>query len=120
VPALLYVVTVFVLGSLPQGPQLPSAIPFADKLAHLLGFAIMQWVLFRSVHFLWPEQPGSWKLWRAFVVASCLGALLELWQALLPSRSMELLDWVADTLGALLMALWLGRTATLPERQSDC
>jgi VanZ family protein len=39
-----------------------------------------------------------------FLVSVAVGGALELWQALLSYRSCELLDWVADSIGALLGA----------------
>jgi len=44
-----------------------------------------------------------------------LGAILELCQSLTPTRSMEMLDWVADSLGAFLVALFLRGGSRLPE-----
>jgi VanZ family protein len=38
-------------------------------------------------------------------VSVLLGGALELWQALLPYRTCEFLDWVADALGAALGVL---------------
>jgi VanZ family protein len=53
---------------------------------------------------------------RGFAASTALGALLELWQAFLPYRSAELLDWVADALGAALAALLLVAFWRLAER----
>lgn len=114
-PAVVYVACVFVVGSLPQGPETQPPFPYFDKVGHLLAFGVMQWVVLRPVRFLWYERPLAWQLTWTFAVVCLVGALLELWQGLLPTRSMEFLDWVADTTGALLAALVLRRTAHLPE-----
>jgi VanZ family protein len=116
-PAALYVACVFVLGLLPEGPEAPEFVSHSDKLAHLLVFGLMQWVLLKPVRFLWPERPLGWQLWRTFLVVLTLGAALELAQGLTPTRSMELLDLVADALGALLVAFLLARSMHLPERR---
>ncbi|HEX3597829.1 MAG TPA: VanZ family protein, partial [Polyangiaceae bacterium] len=45
------------------------------------------------------------RVFAAVAVASALGGLLEIWQLLLPWRTSEVLDWVADTLGAVAVGL---------------
>jgi VanZ family protein len=53
------------------------------------------------------------------VVSIALGGLLEIWQSALPTRQAEGLDWVADSVGALLvtaMLWWHGRVGELGER----
>jgi len=116
-PAVVYVLCVFIVGLVPQGPELPPRIPHIDKLAHLLVFGLMQWVLLKPVRFLWEERSLSWQLAWTFIVVCLLGAILELAQGLTPTRSTELFDWLADALGALLMALLLRRATHLPEAQ---
>lgn len=115
VPAVVYVACVFIVGSVPVGPETPAPFPYFDKLGHLLVFGLMQWVLLRPVRFLWKHRPPVWQLSWTLAVVSLLGALLELWQGLLPTRSTELADWIADTLGALMMALVLRRVSYLPD-----
>jgi VanZ family protein len=106
-PAIVYVAVVFVLGSLRELPQVH--VSNFDKLQHLLGFALMQIVVARAV----AGRSHSSRVNQVVVaaaVASGLGALLELYQMALPWRSADLLDWVADSLGAALAAFasyWL-------------
>lgn len=76
-----------------------------DKLMHFIGFAIAAWLWCRAYRHLYPGAPARTVALRGGLASAGLGALLELWQALLPYRSAELLDWVADALGAGLAAL---------------
>ena len=76
-------------------------VPFVDKWAHLVFFGLFSLLW-------WCGFPGGANrrgLW-IVLTGSALGGLIELFQGWLVflGRSMELLDWVADTLGSLLGA----------------
>ena len=107
-PAVIYVAAVFYGGSIGMGTLPGSEILTADKLLHALAFGGMQLLLLRAVRFEWPAISFARQNLYALIGASALGGLLELHQAALPHRSAELLDWVADTLGALGVALLAG------------
>ena len=63
----------------------------------------------------WPAVGQSGALLGGFLGSAGLGALLEIWQAFLPYRSAELLDFVADAVGALIaMALTARRWRAQP------
>jgi hypothetical protein len=118
-PALLYVIAIFVGGSLPQGPNLGLEFEYGDKVLHLLAFGGFDFFAWRAFRYLWPERRPSWHLWTSCVVSIALGGLLEIWQSALPTRQAEGLDWVADSVGALLvtaMLWWHGRVGELGER----
>jgi VanZ family protein len=99
-PALGSALGILVLGSLPMAT--PGAQRHSDKLLHALGFGVFAWLTVRAVRAHWPAAGRRGALLAGFAASAGLGALLELWQALLPYRSAELLDFVADALGALL------------------
>jgi VanZ family protein len=108
-PAVVYIVTVFVVGSLPPRELGPSPFPGSDKLLHLVVFAGMFWVVLRALIHELPRMKASSKLFLAMFLTSAVGALLEVQQLAVPGRSAELLDWVADTLGALIVAFAVWR-----------
>jgi len=99
-PALIYVVAIFYGGSLTSA-KLPR-VEVSDKLVHLLAFAILQLLAFRAVRFEWPRQGLKWHLVVSMISASTIGAALEIYQLFIKYRSAEVLDWVADTVGALI------------------
>ena len=108
-PSLLYILGVFVAGSVPMpaldlGPELSW-----DKVMHFLVFGGMLLLLLRALAYLAPAWSACVKVLVGAGTASALGGLLELHQAGIPGRQAELMDWVADTLGvALVAALWWG------------
>lgn len=98
-PALLYIVAIFVGGSWPMTGPGPSV---SDKTLHFLVFLGLAVALIPALSVAsWRKRRLVWSL----VLASTVGALLEFWQALLPHRSAEFLDWAADTAGAALGVL---------------
>ena len=115
-PLVLYAVYIFISGS-----SRDSAPPMqgADKTAH--GGAVGRRVPFILWALLYFRRKGELRVNVALAMgaSSALGALLELWQALLPYRSCEFGDWVADTIGAILAgAVSWAVAATLHARSS--
>lgn len=112
-PALLYVVAVFYMGSIAVDPPGELAFDWSDKVLHALAFGGMQFTLARAMRFSWPELSAERVAVRSVVTAAACGGVLELWQAALPHRSAELLDFVADAVGAGLAGwFWWGTHRT--------
>lgn len=108
-PAVLALIGAFVLGSLPMGaPPSVSFVP-GDKLGHFLAFGVMQLTFLRACRYLYVELSWGRVVMTAIVFASLSGGLLELWQFLLPHRSAEWADFLADSLGALFFGLSAGK-----------
>jgi VanZ family protein len=101
-PAVLDAALILVIGSLPVAP--PGAQRFSDKTLHCIAFGILAWLACRAFRYFSPEVPGR-ALGFGFASSVALGGGLELWQAFLPYRSAEFLDFVADAVGALIAVL---------------
>jgi VanZ family protein len=97
--AVLYVLAIFVVGSLPAAPAV--ARDMSDKLQHAVGFALLAWLWCRAFRALRPTSSLSRLALGGLLVSVGVGGALELWQALLSYRTCEFLDWVADAVGAL-------------------
>jgi hypothetical protein len=106
-PAMLYVFAVFYGGSVGMSSVPGVELLSYDKLLHAVAFAGMQLVVLRAVRFELPRLGFMRQNLLALGLTSGVGILLELYQLALPHRSAELLDWVADTLGALSAAALL-------------
>ncbi len=101
-PVTLYVVLIFIGGSIRGGGPPPNV---SDKTMHAAAFGVMQLLFVPAVRHFRPEWPTARLASAALGATSAVGALLEFWQAFIPYRSSEFLDWVADTVGASLAAL---------------
>jgi VanZ family protein len=103
----LYIVAIFVAGSLPAAPAVVQDV--SDKLQHALGFGLLAWLWCRALRRLRPLPSLSRIALGGFLVSVAVGGALELWQALLSYRTCEFLDWVADAVGGALGAgLYMG------------
>lgn len=107
-PALAYVGLIFVLGSI-NGP--PGPVRLNDKVMHALAFGPVPILHYRALTFFLPELAPGLALAVSAAIGSAVGGLLELYQARLPHRSAEWLDWAADTAAVVAVAfcswLWL-------------
>jgi len=91
-----WVVFTFFLTSLP-GRSFHLPFQVSDKAAHLVFYGVMGFLCA-----LWRRESGVSAV-RAILFAlfftAVVGAVDEVHQEWIPGRSMELLDWIADTLG---------------------
>ena len=67
-----------------------------------------------AIGWIWPAASRKARLVGAAAASILAGGLLEAVQSLLPYRSAELLDFVADAGGAVAVALLLGLILRLP------
>jgi VanZ family protein len=96
-PPTLWAVFTLVLTSIP-GADLPE-VPVGgfDKSVHLALYGTLGFLSVRAAaHARRPVGAAV----RVLVAVALFAALDELHQRFIPGRSMELFDWVADTLGA--------------------
>ena len=99
-PPVIWAGLIFTASSLPTR-GLPPLIPHADKVAHFIIYGILALLLYRALHGERKFRPLAAVL-LSVLLASAYGALDEFHQYFVPSRSMDILDWMADTLGALI------------------
>ena len=82
--------------------QVPGVqhLPFRDKAIHFVEYGVLGWLCAAAAARSWPSVP--W--WRTAVFAVFVSTLWglsdEIHQALVPGRSSELADLVADFLGS--------------------
>ena len=101
-PPLLWAAFILILTSIP-GSHIP-VLPFRyfDKVVHLTIYGVLGWLTARA----WTDGSRvSAAVLAAIVLVSCFGAFDEWHQQFIPLRSMELLDWAADTTGAAIGAI---------------
>ena len=98
-PPIAWATAIFVQSSFRMPVRLPSGFSFGDKFLHAIVYAALAWLLLWAFHGgqgLAPARAAGW----AFLLAALYGALDELHQGLVPSRTMEWGDWFADVAGA--------------------
>jgi VanZ family protein len=100
--AVVWMAVIFWLSASPDGRGnfwLLNYIPFRDKGAHALAFGFLAVLLYFA----------SRRFWLAFLLTSLYGVSDEIHQYFTPGRSVDITDWVADTVGAALAlaVLWV-------------
>jgi len=88
-----------------------------DKVAHLLAYFVFALLLWRA--YLRGGQRSRAALWVVLITA-VHGALAELVQRFVPSRTASVTDWGADLVGAMLAVVGAGlwHRAREPQNQS--
>ncbi len=104
-PTLLYIVFIFWIGSIHTNLTIPQDFLARDKVNHFAAFGLLALLALRALRFELGTASWGRLIVAAVGISSLLGALLELWQSLLPYRFAEFGDWLADTLGAALAGL---------------
>ena len=107
-PASVYLAFVFYTGLIRLGKLPEVGFVATDKLLHALVFGGLSLLLVRAARSLWPALSLTRRLGFGLVLSSFFGALLEVCQFFVAYRSADFLDWLADTLGALLAVLLCG------------
>ena len=84
-----------------------SAVPdvggsSTDKLVHLVLYGVLGGLILQAV---WAAERPVRSILLATLLASVFGVVDELHQTLIPGRSAEALDWLADSIGGMTGAL---------------
>ena len=101
--AVAWAALIYILSSIPAGDgriDLPD-IPGVDKVAHVVTFGVLAALLAQALK----ATGDTLSLVLAVVLTSAYGVTDEWHQRFTPGRDPSVLDWVADTLGALLAVL---------------
>jgi len=100
IPLLVYWLILFIGTSLPSD-HLSSVLELSDKLKHFIAYLILAFLLSLNLYFQekWKGMAVYYSI-SALLICLVYGALDELHQILVPNRSAEFYDWLADTLGS--------------------
>ncbi|MBA7708579.1 hypothetical protein ES703_117481 [subsurface metagenome] len=110
VPAILCYLLIFILSSIRF--QVEAGIPSLDKGVHLVEFILLGFLLSLGYFLSLEASPRTKSAW-VLISGILLGGMIEIYQYFLPTRSFEILDLVADSLGILIglfLFLHLSRT----------
>jgi VanZ family protein len=97
-----YCAGLFWLSSNPSPEEVPDLFPGQDKVVHAVLYAGLA-----AVVSFWLRRPGGTPsgvvlFWLPIAFACLYGISDEVHQAFVPTRSADIWDWVADTVGAAL------------------
>lgn len=106
-PAILWAGLIFWSSSLPVPPVLEGLPAGSDKVAHLIEYGILSYLLTRALRGTSPgRHPGRMAV-VVVLITSLYGAFDEFHQSFVPFRTVDPLDVLADAAGAALVQLFL-------------
>ena len=108
VPVALYSGAIFFLSAQSHPEEhLPSFLlkDVSDKVLHAVEYAVLGGLCYRAFRWGLSEQMAARALIIAIVTASLYGVTDEVHQLFVPFRESSWLDWLADTIGAVIGAL---------------
>jgi VanZ family protein len=105
IPLLVYWLALFVGTSIPSD-HLSLGLEISDKLKHLFAYLFLAFLLSLNLHFQnrW-EKLSNLAFIYSFIICILYGAFDEIHQLIVPNRSAEFLDWLANALGSILGVL---------------
>lgn len=113
-PVVLHLIAIFLISSL-HDPSLPGGV--SDKSGHFAGYFVLGALVLRAL----AGGRLAGVTWRAglgaIALSSLYGATDELHQYFVPTRSADILDWRADTLGAATAVLACLAVAAIVSRR---
>ena len=101
-----------ILSVIPAGAA--GAVPYLDKVVHVGEYLIFAWLLVHAMYANGADRP-EYLIW-AWIYASSYGCLMELLQVIIPWRSADVLDAVANALGAAVGTFLCFRSAHTREQ----
>lgn len=101
IPLIIYWLILFILTSLPGKEAITIGVN--DKIEHFGAYGLLSAILYLNLFFqekfkLLSKYPATFTI----IVASLYGMLDELHQLFVPGRSADVIDWLADSIGAVL------------------
>jgi len=102
-PALAFMVLIFALSHIRLGTPRLRPITGADKVVHALEYAVLTVLLWRALKHSSVPRLCHWSPLVGMVIASAYGVTDE-WHQSFVGRDSDVLDWLADTIGAGLTA----------------
>ena len=119
-PAVLFMAMIFAVSHVRLGKMSIKTFTHGDKAAHAVEYALLCLLLFRGLRSLRRDWLWRWSPLVALAAASLYGITDE-WHQGLVGRDSDIMDWMADTFGAALMAIacWAWMRAHSDPRENE-
>ena len=107
-PAALFAGLIFYMSGKqdPPGISMFDFLPNADKMAHMAEYFILSVLIYTALSRAHALKAATSVL-MAVILAAFYGASDEVHQSFVPGRSMDILDWTVDAIGAVLAQMGL-------------
>jgi VanZ family protein len=99
-PLIVYCLAIYIQSDFPASEHLPS-FEFSDKILHFSAYAVMGVLFYRAYQTLRIKDDPRMLILLSVVSASLYGISDEIHQYFVPFRDAEILDAIANFLGAL-------------------
>ncbi len=99
-PAVLYMGVIWLLSSLDLASLQVSRFPFGDKGVHFVEYSLLGLLLAHAALRTWPRHHPLRPSALAVLIAVLFGLLDEIHQAMVPGRSSDAFDVLADGIGS--------------------
>lgn len=113
-PAVAYMGIIWALSSMELGSLPVSRFPFGDKGVHFVEYTILGFLVAHATLRTWPRHHPVRTLLLAIFITGVWGFVDEIHQGMVPGRTSELLDLVADVSGATAGAMLRFATLLVP------
>jgi len=104
-PAIAYTLLIWWLSSQAFELAFMQRVPLQDKGVHFLEYGALSFFIAHAVAVTWPGRETA-TFFTTGVATVALGLLDEMHQSFVPGRFSDVLDLVADTIGAIAAALF--------------
>lgn len=99
-PVCLYCLLIYVQSAFPSPFRLPKSLPQGDKLLHFAGYAVLGFLFFRAFRASFPQKKSLFLLYISITASGIYGAADEFHQSFVRYRTSDIMDFLADILGA--------------------
>ena len=103
-PAIAYTLLIWWLSSQAFELAFMKRVPLQDKGVHFLEYGALSFFIAHAVAVTWPDRETA-TFFTTVIATVALGLLDEMHQSFVPGRFSDVLDLLADTIGALVTAL---------------
>jgi len=104
-PAILYLIVIFVVSSIPNLKKPDLGVSWEDKIYHAIEYFGLGILLFRAFLYWKPTRSLPVRFLLTFLLGSFIGAADEIYQSTVPNRVSAVDDWLIDTAASLAAAV---------------